>query len=191
MDYPGYKKLFWAMIIISFHINIGYIKILPEAIGYMLIYFGLKNLSEQNENYEKGKIPAIILTILTLKDAWNNPNDNILTGGVYNIGLTNTVISSVVMIIKIYLIYIIISSMVEVYDKQGEDTFVDNIKAAWRFFLGVYLVYLFCMPFLMNLNEGFKIAIIFIMGIMQIVANLIIAFIFRKVKEFWSFKLKV
>lgn len=42
----GYNKIFWGFIFITFHINLGSIQILPNFIGYMIIYYGIKKLSE-------------------------------------------------------------------------------------------------------------------------------------------------
>jgi len=67
----GYKRLFWGILIISFNINLGFINKLPDFLGYIFIYSALGILSSQHKLYEKGKLPAIILIFLTLKDIWN------------------------------------------------------------------------------------------------------------------------
>ena len=43
----GYNKIFWGFIFLIFHINLGSIKLLPDFISYMVIYFGIKELLDQ------------------------------------------------------------------------------------------------------------------------------------------------
>ena len=43
----GYNKIFWGFIFLIFHINLGSIKLLPDFISYMVIYFGIKELIDQ------------------------------------------------------------------------------------------------------------------------------------------------
>ncbi|WP_297712157.1 hypothetical protein [Clostridium sp.] len=43
----GYNKIFWGFIFLIFHINLGSIKLLPDFISYMVIYFGIKELLDE------------------------------------------------------------------------------------------------------------------------------------------------
>ena len=43
----GYNKIFWGFIFLIFHINLGSIKLLPDFISYIIIYFGIKELLEE------------------------------------------------------------------------------------------------------------------------------------------------
>ena len=43
----GYNKIFWGFIFLTFHINLGSIKLLPDFISYIIIYFGIKELLEE------------------------------------------------------------------------------------------------------------------------------------------------
>lgn len=43
----GYNKIFWGFIFLTFNINLGSIKLLPDFISYIIIYFGIKELLEE------------------------------------------------------------------------------------------------------------------------------------------------
>lgn len=43
----GYNKIFWGFIFLTFHINLGSIKLLPDFISYTVIYFGIQELKEE------------------------------------------------------------------------------------------------------------------------------------------------
>lgn len=178
----GYKRLFWAMVFISFNINIGFINILPDFIGYILIYSGLGILSSQHKLYEKGKIPAVLLTLLTLKDIWNDPRSNILTGGIYNVGLLTLIFGSIVIIIKIYLIYILCTGVYALCIERGLNELVESVMFSMKFYLIISLIYLAFAPFSINLYSEVRIIFIIIVGIIQMFAGISVALVFKKCK---------
>ena len=178
----GYKRLFWGMVFISFNINIGFINILPGFIGYISIYSGLCILSSQYKLYEKGKIPAVILTLLTLKGIWHDPNSNILTGEIYNVGLLTLIIACVVIIIKIYLIYIICMGIYELCRERGLNNLMGSTISSMKFYLIISLIYLAYVPFSINLYSEFRVIFIIIVGIIQIIASISVALVFKKCK---------
>ncbi len=178
----GYKRLFWAMVIISFNINIGFINILPDFIGYSLIYSGLGILSSQYKLYEKGKIPAMLLILLTLKDIWNDPRSNILTGGIYNVGLITLIIGSIIIIIKIYLIYILCTGVYVLCIERGLNELVESVMFSMKFYLIISLIYLAFEPFSINLYSEARIIFIIIVGILQMFAGISVALVFKKCK---------
>lgn len=45
----GYNKIFWGFIFVTCHINLGSIQILPDFIGYLIIYAGMKSLAEEHK----------------------------------------------------------------------------------------------------------------------------------------------
>ena len=47
------NKIFWGLLFLFFNININQVSILPSFVGYLLIYFGMKEY-----NTEQGEVPA-------------------------------------------------------------------------------------------------------------------------------------
>jgi hypothetical protein len=177
----GYNKLFWGMMFIIFHINLGPISVLPSFIGYMVIYSGLNILSSQHKVYEKGKIPSIVLIVLTFKDVWHNENNNIITGQFTNLGLTTLIITTMGTLINLYLIYIICKGIYELCKQRGLNEFMDSTIATWKFYLVVVLIALFYIPFSINLPLDYNIFMI-IVAVVQMIASISIAVLFRKCK---------
>ncbi|WML32862.1 hypothetical protein [Clostridium sp. OS1-26] len=175
----SYNKLFWAMIFIIFDINLGSINILPNFIGYILIYSALNELQLQHKIYEKGKIPSIILTILTVKDIIHVSNDNLLSGQFAPPNFWLMALSSVILIINIYLIYIICKGIYLLCLERGLQELKDSAKNRWIAFLSVSIISIFYIPFSLNLSLQFKSAMI-IFAFINIIAELSIAFLFRK-----------
>ena len=178
----GYKRLFWAMVIISFNINIGFINILPDFIGYIFIYSSLCILSSQHKLYEKGKIPTVILILLTLKDIWNDPSSNILAGEIYNVGILTLIIGSIVIIIKIYLIWILCTGVYELCKERGLNELLESSRSSMKFYLVISLIYLFYASFSINIYSDVRTIILIIVGSIQMFAGISVALVFKKCK---------
>lgn len=175
----SYNKLFWAMILITFDINLGPINILPNFIGYMLIYLALNELQHQHKIYEKGKIPSIILTILTIKNVIHVDSNNLLSGQFTPVNYSLVALDSVVSVINIYLIYIICKGIYLLCLERELKELQNSTKSRWVFFLIISIGVIFYMPFSLNMSITFKSIIIF-SAIIYVIAELSIVFLFRK-----------
>lgn len=180
MYWKGYNRLSWGIIITMFHINIGYITVIPGFIGYTLIYSGLNILATQHKVYAKGKIPAALLVILTLKDIWYDPNNNILNGQIYKFSLITMVFTTVVAVIRLYLIYILCNGIYELCKERGLEELMMRAKHVWKQYFFIVLAYLIYAPFSMNLLELPRIVILIILGIIQMVISIFLVLMFRK-----------
>jgi hypothetical protein len=175
----GYNKLFWGMIFVIFNINIGIINLLPNFIGYILIFSGLSILSAQHSIYEKGKTPAVILTIITAKDIVNLGNANILSGQYPMDNLWFSAIGMVESLINLYLIFIICKGIYLLAEGRGLTELRNSAKERFLFYLGISVVYHLFNAFSMNLPRDTIMAIILV-AIINIIALLYIAGLFRK-----------
>lgn len=175
----SYNKLFWAMLLITFDINLGPINILPNFIGYILIYSALNELQHQHKIYEKGKIPSIILTILTIKNVIHDDSNNLLSGQFTPVNYSLMALDSVVSIINIYLIYIICKGIYLLCLERELRELENSAISRWIVFLTISIAIIFYMPFSLNMTIQFKSILILIVFI-YIIVELSIAFLFRK-----------
>lgn len=62
----AYSQIFWGSIISVFNIYIGYINLLPNIIGYLLIISGVNNLikNSKSDQFNKSLNKSIVLFIL-------------------------------------------------------------------------------------------------------------------------------
>ena len=178
----GYKLLFWGMIFLTFNINLGFINILPDFLGYILIYSGLNILSSQHKLFIKGKIYALILILLTIKDVLYDPSSNILAGNNYNTEFIIIIIPTIVTIIKLYLIYILCKGIYDLCKEYGLDELMDRTALSWKIYLIVALIYLAYAPFSINLNYKIRTIILIIIGIIQIITCINVASLFSRCK---------
>lgn len=101
----GYKKIFWGFIFVTIHINLGCIQILPNFIGYMLIYYGIKRLNADNninalEDSSKYCLSLVIMSLISFILSFTNTN--IINNIYFNIIWINILnILEIVMIYKL------------------------------------------------------------------------------------------
>lgn len=177
----AYNKLFWGMMFIIFNINLGVINIMPDFIGYALIMSGLNILTKQHSIFEKGKIPAVILCIITLKDIVNLGTVDLLNGGFQMSSPWLTAIGVVESLLKLYLIYIICRGIYLLAEERGLTELKDSIKGRFYFYFALQLVMLFYIPFSLNISRNISPLMILVV-IINIIAALFIAGLFRKSK---------
>lgn len=176
-----YNKLFWGMMFIIFDINLGTINILPNFIGYILIYAGLNSLEKQHEFYKKGKTPAIILIILTLKDIVHNEKNNLLSSEYQSANFLLMIAGTIVIIINIYLIYTICKGIYYISIQKKLDEFKSMAETRWKNYFISAMLMLFYIPFSLNLSFDFNIIMV-VLSIIQTVTMISIAILFRKAR---------
>ena len=69
----GYQKIFWGLLLVTFHLNLGAIQLLPPFIGWLILISGIRELSHRFENssiatdsFHRGGTIAKALVVLTL-----------------------------------------------------------------------------------------------------------------------------
>ena len=69
MNKSGFNKLFWGFFFILLNFRINGIDMLPDIVGYMFFFFGLREFEEDNNFFLKAKnfsIPMILLSLLSI-----------------------------------------------------------------------------------------------------------------------------
>lgn len=169
----GYNKMFWAMIFIIFNFNLGTINLLPDFIGYLLIYFALKELIPQYELYEKGRVPAIVLTLLTITDIVNfNYNNN---------SIFLSMRSSIIIALNLYLIYIICKSIESLAEERRLEELKAKVEKRWKVYLITSIILIFYNPFIITMSGIYLFAAAgFIVILITIVISISIALLFKQ-----------
>lgn len=66
--YNGYNRVFWGIVIATFHINLGMVKILPPFVGFAIMLSGISCLYKETniESFERAKIFTIIQITISI-----------------------------------------------------------------------------------------------------------------------------
>lgn len=120
--------IFWALFFLFFNLNIEAVgfNLLPEFIGWILVFIGCLRLSVESTHYEKARIFAIILA----------------AGGLYSFIVSffdtgegfediNFVISIVMMVLQAFAVHHIVEGLADIEKKDKCELNSSKIRGFW------------------------------------------------------------
>ncbi|QHQ60179.1 hypothetical protein Ana3638_04785 [Anaerocolumna sedimenticola] len=149
----GYKTIFWGIVFISFHINLGSFQILPNFIGWAMVVSGINQLRTiyNSARFEKASVIALIAvfhSIISLLVTFRYPYaDNSSPFMMFWIILIS--------ILEILIEYFIIHGSAEyLYDGDDMET-ADNLVKLFQWYLIIYFLntILVCISFTLYNNS--------------------------------------
>lgn len=171
----GFRNIFWGLILTFLGINIGTFDILPDFLGYYLIYSGCKKLAYRNEAFKKGSLPSLILIGLSFLSIFN----------VGDISLMGIIIGLATRIIDLVLAYYIFKGIYNIAEEVNNIDIKSDAKFRWNLLLYLSLLVEFLGTFSYNTNFTPMVISIFILGLaIFIIKILYIALVNRASKEF-------
>lgn len=60
------NKIFWGSLLVFFNFHINHFDILPNFLGYLVIYLGLTGLMSYSEQFSKAKTYVLILAVVSI-----------------------------------------------------------------------------------------------------------------------------
>lgn len=165
----GFDKIFWGFLFM-FDFRIQGFDILPDIVGYFLIYSGLEKLAERNEHFRKARKYALPLAVISILDMYEIKRP--LTGTLDPSTFFFLAIGVIILIINLLMIYHVCSGIAEMArDKNNSELEITATKR-WRFYLYVSIA---TMVFLF-LSAGFPpiMAILFIPMFIVSIASLVL-----------------
>lgn len=174
--------IFWGYIFSLVDFNINSFDLLPDFIGYLLIFIGVHNLSVISKYFNKARIFAVIMTVLTFSDLLHFDTITIEQDFFAALlVLANLILSFV----PIYLMYLITRGIGDLEQQCGNDLGFVTLLRLWKaVFLFTVLVYVL-MQFATQIYELhtiilFVISILIIGAFIAMVAWVVCIYIAKK-----------
>lgn len=155
--FEGFRILFWGIFLITFHINLGPIALLPVFIGYIVVSRGINHLQQEFDSpyYQKAGNVSLVLTIL----------------GVISFLLTWAPQQSLFLsyypllfsVLELMLVYYILEGTIEKFVADEEKELAGDYRSEQRTYITIMTIYII----------GMCIAITFVAGILSFVMVLI------------------
>lgn len=148
----GYDNIFWGLILMTFNIKFGRIKILPAFIGLMLINGGINRLSQtmSDKSIKEAKILGIIAIIMTLiSETIEFINPNLLQGF-----FTFHIWTISYFMIELLLVFKILEASIEYLFSQNEIEMAEDFIGKQRRYIIVYIfnIILIIISLIFNVN---------------------------------------
>lgn len=137
----GFNNLFWGFILTQFDFRVEGLNMLPDTMGYLIIYHGLEQLMEHNKHFKTARIIALPLVFLSIFDLFTvNQLAHDIKAWVF---LTGGIVTGVVDLLLVYHICIGIAELA--LASRHDDLEIPAYKR-WRYYLYAKICYLILTP---------------------------------------------
>ena len=177
MYYLAYNKLFWGFVFVFIRINIGNLDLLPNFIGYFLIYNGVNTLISQHRAFNNARVPALLMCILSIKDVYKARPQYFLDTSIITKNILWIFYDEIGFIIMFYIVFCVVRAIYLLAEERELEELSKNAKNYWRAYFITASASSIINPFLLNLSKDWKVlyfilitiafvTTLFIMGLM-------------------------
>lgn len=137
--FDGYNKIFWGFLIMTFHINIGVIKILPPFVGLILISSGISLLYRETQNIKFDEAKKWVLVAL-VSSIVSEIAGFISSGSEEQGSLIIIIWILVYFIIDLLFTFKILEASIEELDAQGYSDLAVEFIAKQKIYIILYFI---------------------------------------------------
>ncbi|MEH7385282.1 hypothetical protein V7147_07735 [Bacillus sp. JJ1521] len=185
-----FKRMFWGFIFILLEIHLFVIDILPDPVGYYLIYSGIAALTPENRIGSKLKKLLIGLMIISIPTVFLQQNANVNEFGSFvNIALLD-IYTFILEISKLILVFFVFRLIMEVVTPIGDKYLIRRCSKTFKIYMTVMLPISLSHTFAMNLSSNAKLAYLFFtipLGFIMEIMFLVLLWKLHKHKGFQGF----
>lgn len=165
MLYEGFRKIFWGFILVFVEIHLMVIDILPDPIGYYLIFSGIRLVNHYFGFTNKGKQVALGLVFLSLPTLFIQNQSVIQMSG-------SSIYLSLIGIINLVLAFYLFQLMVSIAKQREDDSLHQRTTTMFKIYMVTMFFVTFLEPFSINMTEGLKMWFIVFSAIFGLVINI-------------------
>lgn len=174
-----FRKIFWGLLLILLEIHIVVIDILPDPLGYFLVFSGVSALEmEKNASGDKNKVKTMALALLFISIptifVQNTPNEVVLPysiGPMYMTGLG---------MLKLVLVFYLLKFMTAIAQERGVVELAKRTESTGKVYITATLIVTLIQSFLVNLTEGWAIGLTVLTIIVSLIMEVILLILVHK-----------
>lgn len=182
----GYQKIFWGLIFVTFHLEFGFLKMLPPFIGWMILISGVheidskfQNSSISTESFLRALTYGRILVVLTLIDAMGT----LVTGGTMMEHPVFLYYPIIVIMFEAITFFFILEGTHKVFSELSFEEKKEETKTKLRTYLVMVLLSTGILTFTLFFNHTVSMVIGVLLGIIAVIYLLVF---FSQLKKFWG-----
>lgn len=173
----GFSNMFWGFLIILLDFRIDGFDIIPDFIGYWMIYIGLGELSTWNVHFKAARKYVPILGILAVLDSFQFQRpinefslEPMVIGG-FILGL-------VLSVIDLLMVYNICKGISEIAEKSNLTDLSLKAMNRWQLYLYVKIGFMIIWPFML-ISPGFVVVLGIPISLLVIIVGFMLAFLMK------------
>ncbi|MUT65219.1 hypothetical protein [Paenibacillus sp. NEAU-GSW1] len=176
----AFYRMGWGIIFTMLDFRFGYFDLLPDVIGYALLWSAIHVLEARRKEYGRAKPFAILLTIASASELlplWQGTIS--LTSNTTNVSIPSFVYGGAVMLLLLLLFHFFLTAMERHAKECRKHSFAAAIAGRRLFFNLTSGALLVMMPFLLNFSPTLRLWLVFV-TLLSLIAMLAIFFACRR-----------
>ncbi|WP_174731562.1 hypothetical protein [Mesobacillus harenae] len=176
----SFSKLFWGFILVLIEIHLIVVDILPDPLGYLLIFWGVQSAATEDPAGKKAKTLALILMFVSLPTIFIQQNQTANEFGqlapidgwafyMHAIGL-----------LKLVLVFFVFKMMISIVKERGESDLVSRTSTTLLVYMIVMLCNSFLQTFTMNMGSNMLLGLIFIIVSSSMIMEIVFLVLLRR-----------
>lgn len=185
-----FKRIFWGFIFILLEFHLFVIDILPDPLGYYLIYSGIAALPPENRIGSKLKKLLFGLMIISIPTVFIQQNVNVNEFGSFVSMALLDIYSFILEISKLVLVFYVFRLIMEVVTPIGDKFLVQRCSKTFKIYMPIMLLITMSHTFAMNLSTDAKLGYLFFtipLGFIMEIMFLVLLWKLHKLKGFRGF----
>ncbi|MFC0189547.1 hypothetical protein ACFFJY_14680 [Fictibacillus aquaticus] len=170
----GFHKIFWGFLLVFLKIHIVNVDILPDPLGYFLIFQGIKILlMDGSGDGKRAKWIAAGLIFLSIPSVfmWNNAGEQ----PAMLVQLYGTALS----LLKLVLVFHVFRMVLEIAIRHGQSELKKRVASTFNTYMAVLLPVTIAESFLMNMSGDWLTAVSIVLIIAAVVMEIVFLVLLR------------
>ncbi len=174
----AFSKIFWGYLMTLLEIHIQFIDILPDPIGYLLIFLGIQSLVEKYPIGNKAQVMAAILGVLSIPTVFINESNSMNPmEAPFTMWWFYSEIMMITSLILAFFIFQLMLKIVQDYQNQELETYTSKF---FKVYIWSNLALLILDSFFINLSSEVAVAFTVATVIFYITLEIMFLVLLRK-----------
>ena len=169
----AYRRIFQGLLLVLLDFRIASIDILPDFVGYILVFRALGTLATQHPYFSKAKPFALVLIFVSLVTIIEQPKVNLLDYSLAAQQLGWLFVGQGIFILDLFFFFWLTQGIVKLASDRELEELREKASFRWKFYLTIASILLIYTPFALNLDPAWNMLIV-VFVILQFVAQLLL-----------------
>lgn len=178
----AYRHIFQGLLLVLLDFRISFFDILPDFLGYILVFRALGTLASQDLCFSKGKPFALALIFMSLTMIIEPPKANLLEFSLAAQQLGWVLLAQGISILELFLLFWIGQGIYKLSNEREIMDLRDKASFRWKFYLTVTSILLVYTPFALNIDPAWNMLMIVFL-ILQFWAMLLLLGLVRTAQQ--------
>lgn len=176
-------RIAWGLLFVLVDLKIEFVDVLPDMLGYLLMTSGLWRLQALNGYFRAGHLSAWLLLIWSVLSLFWFPE--VGAGSVPMQSVKGLLIQLPAVCLHMVLIFGICRG-IQANSTDAESGLDHKARFRGRLFMAAQLLWLIAYPFILNLDSGDMIPVIFVCSLVVMVAEIAVLLLVRLAGREWA-----